>query len=374
MSDDKQAEVRQRISRQLAQSTVKSATSEAKLVDTQIVEGRGFVGAWLNRFAPKEAEFLYYPYIPLHCNTEVVGDGDLGKTTWLLSLFAAITTGAKIPRINFMPEEPRNIVMFAAEDDRERTLAKRIQALGGDASRIFHVKEMIVLDRKGLKQYEETIADARAVASVLDPLIACFPDGTPMYGQKPRRIIQELHDIAGRQNCAQINVRHTSRSSKVDGQKYAAGGGLDITNAHRSGLYTMWHPDEPGVRCIVHTKHNWSEEGPTLTYRIDKGVFYWLDPERTITSDNGAKATTAIEDAIAMIGHFLAQGPRRSADLDAAAKARGVSAATLRRARETIKVKSRKRNEEWYVELPADFDPYADYSTPDDHVYRGSSD
>lgn len=368
MSDEKQAEIRQRLSRQLAQSTIKSATSDPRPVDAQIVEGRGFAGAWLNRFAPKEAEFLFHPYIPLHCNTEVVGDGDLGKTTWLLSIFAAITKGTTIERIGFKCEEPRNIVMCAAEDDRERTLVKRIVALGGDASRIFHVKDLITLDRKGLQRYEETIQDARAVAAVLDPLIACFPEGTPMYGQKPRRIIQELHDIAGRQNCAQINVRHTSRSSKVDGQKYAAGGGLDITNAHRSGLYTMWHPEKPGVRCIVHTKHNWSAEGATLAYRIEHGQFFWLDPETAITSDNGNTATTSLDGAKEMIGAFLSAGPRKSSELDAAAKALGIKHATLRRAREDIGVKSSKRGDDWYVQLPADYDPYAD------NIYRGSTD
>lgn len=308
--------------------------TEKPIDDYQIVPGRGLKGLPLDRVEAEDVSWLLFPYIPYETCVEVVGDGDLGKTYWLLSIAASLTLGAGIEQIGLKAGDPCNVLLVAAEDHRKKTLAARMNQFEGDRARIFHVKELFELDQKGLKRLRETIIDWGAKFVIIDPIASYYPSRMQQFGQDIRRLLSDLMELAEETKCAIVNVRHVSHAGQGRAMKYRAGGGVDITNVHRAAMLTDWHPDKARVRVIYHTKHNWSPIGPgfTLAYSFDGGQFGWLPPEKELWADTvnrSAQQGPAKEPKCKdIILKLLARGPQDQADLIEACRKQGFSQST----------------------------------------------
>jgi len=75
-------------------------------------------GLKLIRMSDVEAEeikWLWYPYIPFGKITVMQGDPGDGKTTAVLAIAAALTTGAALPESE-IAAEPMSVIFQTAED------------------------------------------------------------------------------------------------------------------------------------------------------------------------------------------------------------------------------------------------------------------
>lgn len=117
----------------------------------------------------------------------------------------------------------------------------------------------------------------------------------------------------------------------------------DVWDIARSVLITGTTKDN--MRYLSHEKSNYGEPGRTALYTIEDGIAVFKeycdkhDADFVKERDLSAYQAPQRQNAEAFIMEFLKNGKKPTAELDEAAKAAGISNATLRRAKEQLRNK-----------------------------------
>lgn len=135
---------------------------------------------------------------------------------------------------------------------------------------------------------------------------------------------------------------------------------MAIIGAARTAWLAGQHPTDPSLRVLAISKSNLAEKVKPLGYRIksdanDTGVVEWAGPVDLTADAIGGKPPAkmpARDRAGGWLREQLANGPRRATQVNEAATAAGIPEVTLRRAKETERVQSKKvqtgDRAEWY--------------------------
>lgn len=324
------------------QQNGKRQTSEAKAWQPE-----GDIDVCMADVQPEEVEWLVEPYIPLGKFTLVEGDPDEGKSFATLAIAAAVTNGGGLPFGDI--EEAGNVLLLSAEDGRADTIRPRLDLLGADVRRVFAVKSPLVLNEKGFTQLEGLIAKRRAAMVVIDPLFAYVGGQTDInQDNKVRAITSRLSDIAERQKCSIVALRHLSKAQQRNA-KAAGGSSIAWTASARSVLLFGHEPDDEDAKGFVHTKHNLSRAGKAQGYRIDdvggKPLFRWtgvcgLTSDKILASPFNGGSKTKLEEAIEFLSDALESDGLPEKEIRKRARKARISIATLRRAKDALKVSS----------------------------------
>jgi RecA/RadA recombinase len=97
----------------------------------------------MNEVEAVEIKWLWYPYIPYGKITVIQGDPGDGKTTVVLAIAAAITTGAALPESK-AAAAPMSVIFQTAEDGLGDTVKPRLVQSGADCSRVIVIDESVV--------------------------------------------------------------------------------------------------------------------------------------------------------------------------------------------------------------------------------------
>lgn len=162
----------------------------------------------LSEIKTEEVKWLWYPYIPFGKVTIVQGDPGEGKTTFVLSVIAALTHGETLPECETgLP--PMNVIYQTAEDGLADTIKPRLEAVGADCTRVQTIddsRSMLTLTDQRL---EEAIHSTDAGLLVLDPLQAYLGSGVDMHrANEIRPIMKKLSAVAERTGCAVVLIGH----------------------------------------------------------------------------------------------------------------------------------------------------------------------
>ncbi len=84
--------------------------------------------------APKQVDWLWFPYIPRAKITSVEGDPDVGKSWFTCAITAAVSRGTDLP--GYSLERPGRVLLLPAEDDIADTIRPRLDALNADPDQI----------------------------------------------------------------------------------------------------------------------------------------------------------------------------------------------------------------------------------------------
>jgi len=94
----------------------------------------------MNEVEATEISWLWYPYIPYGKITVIQGDPGDGKTTVVLAIAAAVTTGAALPESK-TAAEPMSVIFQTAEDGLGDTVKPRLVQSGADCERVIVIDE-----------------------------------------------------------------------------------------------------------------------------------------------------------------------------------------------------------------------------------------
>lgn len=320
--------------------------------------------------------WLWEPYIALGKLTLIVGDPGIGKSWLTLAIATAISNGT--PLRGMKPTEPRNVLIFSAEDGAADTIKPRLQAMGADVSRIYVVEMPVTLDEIGLLKIEAAIIEHQPTLVIIDPLTAYLGAKVDMHrANETREPMAKLTQLAAQHGCAIVPVAHMSKSEAAK-VIYRALGSIDLIAAVRSALLVARDKDNQCVRWIVHIKSNLAKEGPSLNFELQDGSFTWLS-ESDVTAEEllgvekpRGKArlpSSALLEAQEFLREMLSNGPCLVEEVMKEASNAGISGATLRRAKEELHITSKKTggqfggNPKWHWMLPDDNWPPTDEPT-----------
>lgn len=305
---------------------------------------------------PESVSWLWHGYIALGKLTLIQGDPGLGKSTLAVDLAARVSAGLAMP--DGTSGVRGGVIILSGEDSDGDTIRPRVDAAGGDASRIRtadctvgedgHAHPTLVLpDDIDVLRTEIRSVGARLV--IIDPLVAYFASGINSWrDQDVRRALSPLGALATETGVAVVLIAHLN---KREGQSvmYRGGGSIGIVAATRAAFVVAADPKDEASRVLAPVKFNIARFPTARTFRLvtaanGVGCLEWTGTSN-IRADQliSTPKVSKLDGAVEFLRDDLADGPALTTDVNRRAADAMISEKTLERARSKAKVKT-KRN------------------------------
>lgn len=316
----------------------------------------------------KEMKWLWPGRFPLGAVCMIVGDPDVGKTTFLCDIMARVSTGCAWPDQPETLYEPSGCLFIGEEDDNARTIKPRLRAAGADMERVSYVypDKMDTWDiptgMLKLAGWIKSIPECRLIC--IDPIMGFMGDIDCNYAPAVRAALRPLKRLAEENQLTVIMLNHNRKGegSAMDrsGQSKAF-----IGAARAAYLFQKDKDDVSKTRKLfLPIKGNLTPDARGMSYRIVGGLLKsdppciaWDADPVDISADEASGHTgprKATRECINFISDALGDGPVTTRDFNAAAKAHGYTENQLRRARDVMKnpsVKPIRMGKIWGWEL-----------------------
>lgn len=333
-------------------------------------------GEWirLSDVAPERVTWLQPSRLALGKLTLWDGDPGLGKGFALMSLFAAVSTGSELPgRGEFGPAD---VILMSSEDGVADTLRPRIDAAGGDPSRI-HLLSFV--RREGKKFFpslsrdmdviERKAKETGAALLGIDPFMGFLGVKDAHKDADVKEALGPFAQMLDRLRLAAIGIRHLNKS-QVASSLYRGGGSIGIIGSARSAFLFAADPDDENRRIVAATKANLCAKPPSLAFSIKghpNGSARAIWEPRTNEHRADALLKSAIDtqgskragtEAGEWLAGALKDGPVHVKDLEDECRAKGIAFSTVRDVRERLGVvieretKGKKGRGAWFWRLP----------------------
>jgi hypothetical protein len=317
----------------------------------------GAVVTCLATVAPEAVAWLWPARVARGKLTVLAGDPGLGKSFVTLDMAARTSTGRPWP--DGAAAVRGVVILLSAEDGPADTIRPRVDALGGDCTRIHLVQAIreagteraVSLDRD-LPALEHTIATLRPALVVIDPATAYLGASDSYKDADVRRLLAPLARLADKHHVAVLSVMHLTKNSQTRAL-YRTGGSIGFIAAARVALVVGQDPNDPGRRILTASKNNLAALPPALAYRITEDppgtgarVVWDPDPVADGLDADALLAGSADDpaerrDADGLLRELLADGEQPVTELLKAARANRVSERTLDRAKRRLGIKAR---------------------------------
>ena len=301
-------------------------------------------------FAPETAEYLVEPYLPRGMVSILGGVSGAGKTSLALDVCARLTRGAAFAP-DTPPQPPATVLYLTAENDPNKVLRPRAEAMGADLTRLYFQEGASYA--MGDEDLYNLCRAIRPDLLVFDPIQSYLGQGVQMNrAEQVRPLLDHLGALAKELDMAVLLISHMSKPGPgVCSALDRLLGSSDFRNAARSILIAGRDPEHPEVRVVAHAKNSLGQPGESQRYRICPQGTVAYDGPCTLTADaiireagtpatgNGrpsaalANAIEALEKQLSFVGWVEAgEVYRLCAERD-------ISDSTIRRARIALDLK-----------------------------------
>lgn len=297
----------------------------------------------------ESVSWLWYPFIPYGKVTIIQGDPGEGKTTLVLQIIARLTKGESI--IDEKEKPPINVVYQTAEDGLADTIKPRLLSADADCSKVLVIDDRDTPLTMRDVRLEQAIVETNAKLVVLDPIQGFLGADVDMHrANEIRPIMKHIAELAEKYKCAVILIGHMNKCS-VGKSAYRGLGSIDFQAAARSVLIVGRIKDEPEVRAVCQTKSSLAPETKAVAFRLSEETgFEWIG-ELDITADDllsGTVKGTKKQTAMDFLENLLADGQMAQTEITELARQKGIFDKTLRNAKDELKIKSKRINNQWH--------------------------
>ena len=304
----------------------------------------------------REIDWLWYPYIPCGKITLLQGDPGDGKSTFMLYLAAAVSTGGILPDGTKLKQE-NTVIYQCSEDNVADTIKPRLLRAGADCDRIAYIVE----ESKSLtfddQRIEEALIRTKAKLVVFDPIQAYIPPESDMVNAtKMRQMTRKLAELAERYRCAIVLIGHMN---KTGGGKnlYRGLGSIDLAAVARSVLMIQRDRENPDVRYLFPVKSSLAYEGKAIRFIFDKDIGFHILGTCTIDEDGLFGAAEDIiqnksQKAERILKLILSGGSLPSGKILDEMKMAGISERTVRTVMKKLGIRAYRKANVWYWEYP----------------------
>lgn len=338
-------------------------------------------GILLSDVQEEEVEWLWEGRIPLGKITVLDGDPGLGKSAFTTDLGARVSVGRDFPDGSECPGG--GVVLLNAEDGLADTIRPRLDAAGGNPSKVLALAEIpdernpeqdrVLSLPEDIRIIEEGIRRVEAKLVIIDPLMAFLGGDTNAHkDQDIRRALASLKSMAERTGVAVLLVRHLNKGASGN-PLYRGGGSIGIIGAARSGLIIASDPNDPDEkrRVLAGSKNNLAEMSNSVMFRVVTAANGAARVEWLGQSELGARdlvkapldeeEKTALDEAADFLQEELSDGPMAAKFIKKSARENGIAEKTLYRAKTHLKIKSEKETYGWTWALPDNQDGHDDH-------------
>ncbi len=256
------------------------------------------VGVLLSEVAPRRVEWLWAGRVPKGKLTLLESDPGTGKSAMIMDLAARVSSGRDMPD-GTRGGAAAGVVILSAEDDLADTVRPRLDAAGGDTSRILALTtngdeagDRLPSLPEEIPLIEQGIERVGAELVIIDPLVAYFGGKIDSHrDQDVRRVLAALAALAGRTGAAVLVVRHLNKAGGGN-PLYRGGGFIGIIAAARSGLLLAKDPENEDLRVLAVNKGNLAKPAQNLAFLLEE-------------ADNGAVRVAWQGESSASVGQLL---------------------------------------------------------------------
>ena len=309
----------------------------------------------------RPVSWLWPGRVPRGKVTMLAGDPGLGKSFVTMDLVARVTVNADLPDARTPFRTPGTVLVLSAEDDAADTIRPRIEAAGGDPSRVTVVDGVrahpgaagtsglrLDLDLPAVEKHLATMEKPRLI--VIDPISAYLGEVDSHSNAQVRGLLADLARLAASHGPAVVCVSHLNKAA---GGKavYRMMGSLAFTAAARIVWQIERHPDDQSRRVMVLVKSNLDAKRTGLSYVLGDGRVKWDEQPVEMEASalegeggvGGAELPMRGEAAAAeFLVELLAQGPMGAKEAMARAEEAGHAERAIRRAKARLSVLSRR--------------------------------
>jgi AAA domain len=318
----------------------------------------GAIAVTASQIRRERVQWLWPGRIPLGAVTLVAGDPGLGKSLLTCSLAARLSRGELLGG-------PGASLLVTAEDSLAATLRPRLDAAAANLEAVRFVQMWRDGCEDGIRlpqdvaELDRLAAEHDARLVVIDPLMAHLPmEVNSFRDQSVRLALAPLAAMAEARRCAVVVVVHLNKATSSD-PLGRIGGSIGIPAAARSVLLLARNPedgDQSSRRVLAHVKCNVAELADSVECEVETILLpaQGNDPEvktarlvevgasslspRDLLTAGGDNETSKVEEAMDFLADALADAPRPSEEIKAAARSEGIAPKTLRTARERLGV------------------------------------
>jgi hypothetical protein len=323
----------------------------------------------LGDVAPEPVEWFWPSRIARGKLALVVGEAGVGKTTVSLDVTARMTVGADWPDGGRAPDGP--VLLLTSEDGLADTMRPIIDRQGGDACRVYVLKAVRAegADRPftlehDLPVLETAIRKTGARTAIISPLSAYLGNKDSYKDAEIRSILTPLAELAERLRVAVVGIMHLTKAQQARLLNRVQSSVAFVGQA-RTVLVIGEDANTPGRRLLASVKNNLGALAPALAFRISDAGLAW-EPTPVEGTADALLAADEVESrsarrerdlACQFLRDALKDGPVRSKDIHADAKANGVAIRTLWRAKADLGVIADRTKDDaraaWFWMLPA---------------------
>jgi hypothetical protein len=325
--------------------------------------------------APEPVVWLWPNRIALGKLSLLAGDPKLGKSTVSLDIAARVTRCGPWPDAPSALQSAGAVLILSAEDDPSDTIRPRLDAAGADPAMVSVLRA--VRERSGAAErpfsletdiaHLETALLARPETklAIIDPVSAYLGRTDSHNNADVRGLLAPLSALAAKHRVAVLAVTHLNKGS--GSALHRTMGSLAFTAAPRSIWLVASDPENSSRRLFLPNGSNIGEPVGGLAFALNRpegalaAAVQWEFGSVALTADEVLAAQSAENGserarAQRFLSDELAGGAVQSDDVLGAAKEKGISEKTLRRAATDLHIKPRKSafGGPWLWELPCE--------------------
>jgi putative DNA primase/helicase len=328
---------------------------------------------------PVPISWLWRERLPVGKLVLFAGEPGQGKSRVSLSIAAILSRGGLWPAWEG-PAAQGEVLIANFEDDEADTSVPRLIAEKADRSKIRFLEGVpgdkgprafnLALDADRLAKHLELYPATRLL--IVDPISACMGGTDSHRNAEVRGVLQPLSDVAKKYGVCVIAITHLNKSADMKALHRVIGSIAFTAAARVVFAITKAEGDPSTARTLfVPVKNNIGNDRTGLSFTTEKvtlppttdnpnGIetvrIAWGDNAITTTADEAMsdpEVGVAAGGAIGFLRTILADGPVLSTEIKHEAKGAGISAATLRRAKERMRIVAEKPGTAWTWRLPS---------------------
>lgn len=302
----------------------------------------------------QSVDWLWYPFIPSGKITLLQGDPGEGKSTFIIHVIAALTTGGKLPN-GVQIEAPISVIYQCAEDSLQDTIKPRLIHAGADCTKVAFIvdeDQRLSLDDDRI---EKCIHETGARLFVLDPLQAYIKqDGDLQSVTRMRNLMRSLSAVAERYHCAVVLIGHLNKAS---GGKnlYRGLGSIDIAAIARSVLMITRDETSKEIRYMHPIKSSLAPESYGISFILDPDTgFHWIGKCLINYASYASISQVPLSKkgrAKELLSLMLSAEDIRSTEAISRLTWLGISERTIRSAQKELGVEAYRKAGVWYLRL-----------------------